>query len=228
VGKFVRKAQMPPMDMGGPDMDMDLGSLGAAPPAPMGMPPLGGPPMGGMPTMPAAAPGAPTDPEREEIGSPLDTLGKILYDVDAPTLIMQMAGTDSEDIASHIWELYGGNNKGGVDKSKIGAREPKSDVDPKVEKAEQKATEESRWLRLPKGKRINEITTLEELNSVIKGLVLNTVKNESKKGQAPGGMPGMPMANAAYELIRLAQDLDRDKLYSASDQIYLYALKILK
>lgn len=218
--RFLRTAQMPPPpDMG--DMGMDV------PPAPLGMPPMAPPPLGAPPTMPTAAPGAPTDPNREEIGSPLDTLGKVLYDVDAPTLIMQMTGTSPEDVALHIWTLYGGDEKGGVDKTKMGARTMRSDVDPDVEKKEQKATEDSRWKRLPKGKFISDITTLDELVSTISGLVMNTVKNESKKGQGPGGMPPMPMASMIKSLVRLAQEWDEAGLHDKADWMDAEILRIL-
>jgi hypothetical protein len=211
MAKFTRIAQMPPeppMEGGGGDM-------------PMGAPPMGMPPMGAPPVMPTAAPGAPVDPEREEIGSPLDTLGKILYDVDAPTLIMQMTGSSPEDVATSVWEMYGGEKTGGVDKSKIGARIPKTDVEPEEEKKEQKATENSRWRRLPQGKHIGNITRLDELVSTMKGLVMNTIKNESKKGQGGpgGGAPPMPMASAKQKWVRMAEKLDQQGEYQLADSI---------
>lgn len=216
--RFIRTAQMPPPapDMGG----MGMGDMGmGAPPGPMGGPPMAPPPLGAPPAMPTAAPGAPVDPSREEIGSPLDTLGKVLYDVDAPTLVMQMTGSHPDDIALHIWTLYGGDEKGGVDKAKVGARTMRTDVDPDVEEKEQKATEDSRWRRLPKGKFINDITTLDELVSTLKGLVVNTVKNEAKKGQGPGGAPLMPMASVVTSLVRLAQQWDEAGLHSEADRM---------
>jgi hypothetical protein len=79
----------------------------AAPPVAPPMDPMAGmaPPMdpmagmmGGPPTMPMAAPGAPPT-SREEIGSPLDSLGKILYDVDITTLLLSRLGDEAEDTA---------------------------------------------------------------------------------------------------------------------------------
>ena len=209
MAKFLRIAQMPP------EPPAEGGGGGEMP---MGMPPLGAPPMGAPPVMPTAAPGAPVDPEREEIGSPLDTLGKILYDVDAPTLIMQMTGSSPEEVAESIWEMYGGEKTGGVDKEKIGARTPRTDVEPEEEKKEQKATENARWRRLPQGKNIGNITTLEELVSTMKGLVMNTIKNESKKGQGgPGGAPPMPMASLKTKWIRMARSFDQQGEYALAD-----------
>jgi hypothetical protein len=214
MARFLRTAQMPPPT---PNMgDMGMGT----PPGPfdiLGTPPMA-PPMA-PPVMPTAAPGAPENYRREEIGSPLDTLGKVLYDVDAPTLIMQMTGSKPDDIALHIWMLYGGDEKGGVYKNKVGERIMQTNVDPDVEKKEQKATENSRWRRLPKGKYINDITTLDELTSTIKGLVVNTVKNESQKGQSPGGAPPMLMASAARSLVRLANEWDEAGLHIKADWI---------
>ena len=66
---------------GDPAMGAPMPSGGAPPMDPMAMG------MGGPPAMPMAAPGAPPA-NREEIGSPLDSLGKILYDVDITTLLL--------------------------------------------------------------------------------------------------------------------------------------------
>jgi hypothetical protein len=162
-------------------------------------------------------PGAAPDPKREEIGSPLDTLGQVLYDVDAPSLIAQMTGSSPDEIALYIWETYGGNKMGGADKDKIGARLPKSDVEPEQEEAEQKATENSRWRRLPQGKRISDITTLDELISTMKGLMINAVKNENKKN-APQGAPPMPMAETKH-WVRLAQSFDNEGIHILADML---------
>ena len=72
---------------------------GMDPMAGMGMDPMAGG-MGGPPTMPMAAPGAPAT-NREEIGSPLDSLGKILYDVDIVTLLLSRLG-DEEIGRAHV------------------------------------------------------------------------------------------------------------------------------
>lgn len=203
--QFRRIAQLPPPDPG------------MMPPGP-----LGAPPMGGMPTAPMAAPGAPPSPEREEIGSPLDSLGKILYDVDAPTLVMQMTGSAPEEIAEKIWKLYGGPDKDVISKGKPGERVDKKDVPPEKEKEEQAVTEDQRWLRLPEGVSIDDITSLKELITTIKGLMLNTSKNTAKANGGgpggPGGMPPGPMASAKG-LVRLAATLDNEGMYKQADWV---------
>ena len=107
---------MDPMAMGGAP-PMDPMAMGGAPP----MDPMGGMGMGGPPTMPMAAPGAPSA-SREEIGSPLDSLGKILYDVDITTLLLSRIGDTADDTALYIWLMYGGDEHGGSMNDRIGKR----------------------------------------------------------------------------------------------------------
>ena len=115
-----RIAQMDPMAGGAPPMDpMAMG--GAPPMDPMGMG------MGGPPAMPMAAPGAPPT-SREEIGSPLDSLGKILYDVDITTLLLSRIGDAADDTGLYVWLMYGGDEHGGAIKDRIGKRIKKKDV----------------------------------------------------------------------------------------------------
>ena len=104
-----RLAQMDPAAAAPPPMD---------PMAAMGAPPMG---MGGPPTMPMAAPGAPPA-SREEIGSPLDSLGKILYDVDITTLLLSRIGDAADDTALYVWLMYGGDEHGGSMKDRVGKR----------------------------------------------------------------------------------------------------------
>jgi hypothetical protein len=205
------------------------GGMGAAPPADpgLGTPPMdpmtGGmgamPPMGGPPTMPMAAPGAPPA-KREEIGSPLDSLGKILYDIDIVALLISKLGEDTDDTARYVWTLYGGNDTGGVVKGRFGKRVKQKDVDPEKEKEEQERTEDSRWERLPEGKYISDLTDLDEIVKEVKGIAASAVKNEIKaQGAAAGG--GMPMASRNRELIRMAEKLDKIGFYKMSDTILL-------
>jgi hypothetical protein len=136
---------------------MDPMAMGGAPPMdPMAMG------MGGPPAMPMAAPGAPPT-SREEIGSPLDSLGKILYDVDITTLLLSRIGDSSEDTSLYVWLMYGGDEHGGSMKDRVGKRAKKKDVKKDQEKAEQERTEDSRWERLPAGKKITDITSLDEM-----------------------------------------------------------------
>jgi len=196
----------PTMGMGTPPMDPMMGG--------MGMPPMGGPP-----TMPMAAPGAPPS-KREEIGSPLDSLGKILYDVDVVALLISKLGEDATETANYIWTLYGGDEKGGVVKGRIGQRIERKDVDPEKEKEEQERTEDSRWERLPEGNKISDITSLDEMTAEVQGIASSAVKNEIK-AQGAGAAGGMPMASRNRELIRMAEKLDKIGFYKMSDTILL-------
>jgi hypothetical protein len=182
----------PPPPMGG---DMGMGG--------MGMDPMGG--MGGAPTAPMSAPGAPAG-QREEIGSPLNELGKILYDIDIQTIIFDKLG-ESADIALFVWTTYGGEETGKVNDLHVGKRIPKKDVSPEDEEKEQKRTEDRRWERLPKDTTIGDITSLEELSDTIKGIALNVSKNVGKA--QGGGAPGMGgMASRYIKFVKVARNLD--------------------
>lgn len=205
-----RLAQMDPMAGAMPPMDpMAMG--GAPPMDPMAMG------MGGPPAMPMAAPGAPPA-NREEIGSPLDSLGKILYDVDITTLLLSRIGDSAEDTALYIWLMYGGNEHGGAIRDRIGKRTKKKDVTKEQEEAEQERTEDSRWERLSDGKKITEITSLDEMTEEVKGIAASAVKNEIKAQGAPAG-GGMPMAARHNNMVKIARKLDKIGFYRSADTI---------
>jgi hypothetical protein len=205
-----RLAQMDPMAGAMPPMDpMAMG--GAPPMDPMAMG------MGGPPAMPMAAPGAPPT-SREEIGSPLDSLGKILYDVDITTLLLSKIGDSAEDTALYIWLMYGGNEHGGAIRDRIGKRTKKKDVTKEQEEAEQERTEDSRWERLSDGKKITEITSLDEMTEEVKGIAASAVKNEIKAQGAPAG-GGMPMAARHNNMVKIARKLDKIGFYRSADTI---------
>ena len=205
-----RLAQMDPMAGAMPPIDpMAMG--GAPPMDPMGMG------MGGPPAMPMAAPGAPPT-SREEIGSPLDSLGKILYDVDITTLLLSKIGDSAEDTALYIWLMYGGNEHGGAIRDRIGKRTKKKDVTKEQEEAEQERTEDSRWERLSDGKKITEITSLDEMTEEVKGIAASAVKNEIKAQGAPAG-GGMPMAARHNNMVKIARKLDKIGFYRSADTI---------
>lgn len=103
------------MDPAAAPPPMDPMAMGAPPMDPMAMG------MGGPPTMPMAAPGAPPT-SREEIGSPLDSLGKILYDVDITTLLLSRIGDTADDTSLYVWLMYGGDEHGGSMKDRVGKR----------------------------------------------------------------------------------------------------------
>ena len=205
-----RIAQMDPMAGGAPPMDpMAMG--GAPPMDPMAMG------MGGPPAMPMAAPGAPSA-NREEIGSPLDSLGKILYDVDITTLLLSRIGDAADDTGLYVWLMYGGDEHGGAIKDRIGKRIKKKDVTKEQEEAEQDRTEDSRWERLPAGKKITEITSLDEMTEEVKGIAASAVKNEIKAQGAPAG-GGMPMAVRHNNMVKIARKLDKIGFYRSADTI---------
>ena len=201
---------MDPMAGGAPPMDpMAMG--GAPPMDPMAMG------LGGPPAMPMAAPGAPSA-NREEIGSPLDSLGKILYDVDITTLLLYRIGDAADDTGLYVWLMYGGDEHGGAIKDRIGKRIKKKDVTKEQEEAEQDRTEDSRWERLPAGKKITEITSLDEMTEEVKGIAASAVKNEIKAQGAPAG-GGMPMAARHNNMVKIARKLDKIGFYRSADTI---------
>jgi len=206
-----RFAQMDPAAAAPPPMDPM--AMGGAPP----MDPMAGG-MGGPPTMPMAAPGAPPT-QREEIGSPLDSLGKILYDVDITTLLLSKIGDAAEDTALYIWLMYGGDEHGGSMKDRVGKRTKKKDVTKEQEKAEQDRTEDSRWERLPSGKKITDVTSLDEMTREVQGIAASAVKNEIKAQGAPAG-GGMPMAARHNNMIKIARKLDKIGFYRSADTIH--------
>ena len=224
--KRLKIAQMPPTDPA-------AGAMGAAPPMdPMGGmgggmmggmdPMMGG--MGGPPTLPTAMPGA-TGVTREEIGSPLDKLGKILYDVDINSLLLTQLGDDVEDTALSVWSLYGGDEQGvDVVVGRTGKRIKRKDVS-KEEESEQERTEEKRWERLPAGMSIADITSLDKMVNQIRGIASSAVKNELKaQGAAAGG--GMPMAHRNRDIVKIARKLDLIGFYRLADTLSSKLTKI--
>ena len=173
--------------------------------------------MGGPPAMPMAAPGAPAT-SREEIGSPLDSLGKILYDVDITTLLLSRIGDTADDTSLYVWLMYGGDEHGGSEKDRVGKRTKKKDVTKEQEKAEQDRTEDSRWERLPAGEKITDITSLKEMVQEVQGIASSAVKNELKAQGAPAG-GGMPMAVRHNNMVKIARKLDKIGFYRSADTI---------
>jgi hypothetical protein len=207
----------PPMDpmMGG--MDPMMGAMGGMDPM------MGG--MGGPPTLPTAMPGA-TGVNREEIGSPLDKLGKILYDVDINSLLLTQLGDDVEDTALSVWTLYGGDDKGvGVVEGRTGKRIERKNVSKEDEESEQKRTDDKRWERLPAGMSIDDITSLDKMVNQIRGIASSAVKNELKaQGAAAGG--GMPMAHRNRDIVKIARKLDLIGFYHLADTLSSKLTKI--
>lgn len=208
-----RFAQVPPPPAaappgGLPPMD---GGMGAPP---MGMPP---PPTGGMPGMPPP-PGAPPAGPRQELVGPLDSVAKILYDYDIGTVVDGNPARDAEEIALDVWKAYGGTEMGDDVESKTGNRTPEaSQSTPEKQESERKKTDDSKWMRLPYGKTIEDITTLEELSDILSGLVLGAVKAKA----APAAPPGMPppMASVVSLMGRYSAKADAIGAYDVADAI---------
>jgi hypothetical protein len=226
--KRLKIAQMPPADPAAaagaaPPMD-PMGGMGGMGGGMPGMDPMMGG-MGGPPTLPTAMPGA-TGVTREEIGSPLDKLGKILYDVDINSLLLTQLGDDVEDTALSVWTLYGGDEQGvDVVVGRTGKRIKRKDVSKEEEEAEQERTEEKRWERLPAGMSIADITSLDKMVNQIRGIASSAVKNELKaQGAAAGG--GMPMAHRNRDIVKIARKLDLIGFYRLADTLSSKLTKI--
>jgi len=221
--RFIRVAQAPPgpppSGPGGPPPPPPTAPPGGAPPPPMlGM---GGPP----PTAPTAAPGGISGPDREEIGSALDSLDKILYDIDIQAMIENDPTLDPDDLAVTVFKMYGGDEFGNAIRSKVGKRDPHAkNVSPEDEKAEQERTEDKRWERLPLGQHITDIqgVTLDKLTQFMPALIASVVANVKKQagGGAAGGPPGPggPLASS-NAWIKIANNLDQQGCFKQADWI---------
>jgi len=172
----MRIAQMPP----------DMGAM------PMGDP-MGGAPPGGE--------GAAAGPAFKIIYSPLDSLGKILADLDLKTYIQNNFGTDPKELAQKIWVMYGGNENelGGGKKGKR-KEKPASD-DPtqqeEIQNEEYNQTRDSRWERLPEGMSIDEITTPEAIEKTLISGGFNMAKSFAKPAAAAKIKKWQKIANKA-------------------------------
>lgn len=155
------------------------------------MPPLGGGMMGGIPSE-SMPPGIPA-PEKPQISGPLNSVGEILYDFNTEEYIVLHPNKDEETIAQDIWEAYGGNPDGSVDKNKTGKRTKESTNNPpEIAQKEREETEEKKWERLPINKNISDITSFDELIGLIKSLTYGTIKKYKAPAASPGGGMGLP------------------------------------
>lgn len=205
-----------PMDMGAaPAPDM-----GAAPPMDMGGG-MGMPPMPGAPA--PAGPGGPVDTTSAQgVPYPLENLGMILKDAELQKKLSEMLSssanvntTSEEEIANIIWQMYGGNKLGGVDASKIGERIPEKEVDDK----EVKATDKSRWKRLPSGKTLSTLEipiTLKNVEDAVKAISFGISKAKSKEAPAGGGAMA---SNHFKNMVKLSAYLDKIGHYQLADRI---------
>jgi hypothetical protein len=189
---------------------------------PMGMMGAGAEPGGlpGMPTLPMAggAAGAEAPPQPVNtfnvIHSPLDSLGKILADVDIKSFLENNFGGDPDKLAHKIWVMYGGSENE-LEPGKKGARQDTPHSNDMAEQdahqnAEYNATRNSRWKRLPAGVSIDQITNTQAISNTIAGGLMLLSKEYSK-----------PPAEAVSikELIKIANIADNTKDYSFADYI---------
>ncbi len=126
-------------------------------------------------TMPAAGGEAPAAPAStfKVIYSPLDSLGKILADLDFKAFLENNFGTDEIDLAQKVWTMYGGAEdqmgKGKPGKRSSSPASDNPDEQAKIQEEEYNNTRDSRWERLPEGVSIEEITTPEAIEKSIIG-----------------------------------------------------------
>ena len=190
--KYVKLAQMPPMD----------------PMAGMGM---------AMPAAPMAMPAAPAEVQKQ-IKIPLSNLGLILADAGIEIKLMEQLEDNEQDIANKIWVQYGGTEDGDVEEGRVGKRKANEEADD----AEIKATDKSRWERLPEGQNLQDLEiTLEDFANAVKFLSYGFAKNKGKEqgaGAAGGGMPGMA-SRKLENMVKLAHNFDLFGMYSVADRI---------
>jgi hypothetical protein len=173
----------------------------------------------GMPAMPTADPaaaGGPTEPAFKIIYSPLDSLGKILADLDLKTFLENNFGTDSDVLAHKIWVMYGGSEDE-LEPGKKGERKdsPSSDdvtQQSEAQEEEYNRTRKSRWERLPEGVSIDEITDPQTIASTITSGFAMLAKTNSKPAQA----------NSVEGLIRTADLAESNKDFRFADKIDYY------
>lgn len=182
------------------------------------MPPMGDPLAGmGMapPVAPAAGPGMAGGNADKVIRVPLANLGLILADAQIEKKLMEDFEDNELDLANEVWEMYGGNEDGSVNKGRVGKRKDDNEVGDE----EIKATEKSRWERLPEGQNLDDLEIeLSDFANAIKFLSFGFAKNKAKEQPAPGGgMPGMA-SRKLENMVKFARKLDQMGLYRMADR----------
>ena len=192
--KYLKLAQMPPMD---PMMGMGMGM----PAVPMAMP---------APAEPASA--------QKQIKIPLANLGLILADAEIEKKLLEKLEDNEQGIANDVWMQYGGEEDGGVNQSRRGKRTDSEEATDE----EIKATDKTRWERLPVGQNLLDLEiTLDDFANAVKFLSFGFAKNKGKEqggAAGGGGMPGMA-SRKLDTMVKLAQNLDLLGLYSVADRI---------
>lgn len=192
--KYLKLAQMPPMD---PMMGMGMGM----PAVPMAMP---------APAEPASA--------QKQIKIPLANLGLILADAEIEKKLLEKLEDNEQGIANDVWMQYGGEEDGGVNQSRRGKRTDSEEATDE----EIKATDKTRWERLPVGQNLLDLEiSLDDFANAVKFLSFGFAKNKGKEqggAAGGGGMPGMA-SRKLDTMVKLAQNLDLLGLYSVADRI---------
>ena len=170
--------------------------------------PSGAPPMPGEPGAEGAAPAT----TFKIIYSPLDTLGKILADLDFKTYIENNFGDDPTALAHKIWIMYGGPTNE-LGHGQTGKRQDKPQTSDQAElerinTEEYNNTRERRWERLPVGVSIDEITNPQALQMAVEGGFNALVKQNSK-----------PAAAAAIEWLKIANKAEESGKYYYVDNL---------
>ena len=185
------------------------------------MPPMD-PMMGmgmGMPAVPMAMP-APAEPAsaQKQIKIPLANLGLILADAEIEKKLLEKLEDNEQGIANDVWMQYGGEEDGGVNQSRRGKRTDSEEATDE----EIKATDKTRWERLPVGQNLLDLEiTLDDFANAVKFLSFGFAKNKGKEqggAAGGGGMPGMA-SRKLDTMVKLAQNLDLLGLYSVADRI---------
>jgi hypothetical protein len=179
-------------------------------------------PMGmgmGMPAAPMAMPAAPPPPsDQKQIKIPLANLGLILADANIEKKLLEQLEDNEQGIANDIWIQYGGKENGGVENEKRGKRKDNEEATDE----EIKATDKTRWERLPEGQNLLDLEiSLDDFANAVKFLSFGFAKNKGKEqggGAAPGGMPGMA-SRKLENMVKLAHNFDLLGMYSVADRI---------
>lgn len=176
--------------------------------------PMAGP--GGPPPPGGGAPeeGQAPQPTFKVIYSPLDSLGKILADLDFKTYVQNHFGDDANELAHKIWVMYGGAEDE-VSPGKKGLRQDKPKTqDPieaeQVQTDEYNATRNSRWERLPMGVSIDEITNTGAIAQALTGGWEMLSRANSKPAEAK-----------IQAWLKLAEAADARGLFKLADMIMI-------
>lgn len=181
----------------------------------LGALPTGGP--GGPPGLDGGMPGGAPPQQGQQnnfqvIYSPLDSLGKILADLDFKTFLSNNFGTDPSQLAHKIWVMYGGNeDELGADKKGERLDNPSSSdmmEQQEQQEAEYNATRNARWKRLPRGVGIDQITSTGTLAMAITSAFDTLAKSYSK--------PPQPTASVLYWM-KVADLADQRQQYKVAD-----------